>query len=234
MANATRRASLRSSSSRCWPGARRCRRSTAGSLRAPSPTRPPPVWDGPPPPRSPRIRAAPASTRWSRPSMRSPRAWCSHGSGAIARHPVLHLERRPDRLPAVRGGVAAARARRARAHPARRREHGRARREASRRSTRTRTSRCASTTRCCIARPRARELRDRLHARQPPHAQQVVHRRQPGDDRRRAQHRQRILRGRRGCRIRRPRRAGRRSGRAARSRRSSTCTGTALRRIRRR
>ena len=46
----------------------------------------------------------------------------------VARRSVLHLERRPDRVPAVRRGVARGGARRARAHPARRREHRRARR----------------------------------------------------------------------------------------------------------
>ena len=39
-----------------------------------------------------------------------------------------------------------------------------------------------------------RRLRRRFLAREPPHAQQVLHRRQPGGDRRRPQHRRRVLR----------------------------------------
>ena len=55
-----------------------------------------------------------------------------------------------------------------------------------------------------------------LLAREPAHAQQVVHGGQPGERRRRAQHRQRVLRRGRGNGVRRPRRGRRRRGGARR------------------
>ena len=77
-------------------------------------------------------------------------------------------------------------------------------------------------------RVRASATSRRLRAPEPPHAQQVVHRRQPGRDRRRPQHRRRVLRGRQ-------RRSAfadldvvvDRARSCATSRRSSTPTGTA-------
>ena len=82
---------------------------------------------------------------------------------------------------AVPGALAGGRARRARAPAARRPEHEGSRSRPSPRSTRIRTSRCASTTRSSSATAARAQLPDRLRAREPAHAQQVVHRRQPGD-----------------------------------------------------
>ena len=84
------------------------------------------------------------------------------------------------------------RARRARAAAARRQQHH-GLDPTSRRSTRTRTSRCACSTRC-VHRTAPGGLRDRFPAAESPHAQQVVHRRQAGDHRRRPQHRRRVFR----------------------------------------
>ena len=70
---------------------------------------------------------------------------------AQPRRAVLHLARRHDRQPALRGAVGRGRARRARAAAARRQQHARARRRPDRRSTRIRTSRCGCSTRSPIA-----------------------------------------------------------------------------------
>ena len=74
-------------------------------------------------------------------------------------------------------------------------EHARARRTRSPRSTRIPTSRCGCSTRSRTGLSH-RRLLDSFGAPEPAHAQQVVHRGQPGGDRRRPQHRRRILRGR--------------------------------------
>ena len=144
----------------------------------------------------------------------------------VARRAVLHLERRPRRLPAVPGALAGGRAGGARAPAARRPEHEGARSH-DRRARRASEHRGAPLQPGRHSRQPRAQLRDRLHPREPAHAQQVVHRRQPGDGRRRTQHRRRVLRR---------RQPGSRSPtwtcspwdrRCPRCRRSSISTGTA-------
>ena len=151
----------------------------------------------------------------------------------VARRAVLHLAWRPGRLPAVRGALAGGRAGRARAPAARRPQHEgarshhrRARRASEHRGAPLQPARQSR-------RPRA-QLPDRLHAREPAHAQQVVHRRQPGDDRRRTQHRQRVLRRRQPASRSPTWTCSPWDRRCARCRRSSISTGTARRPTRRR
>ena len=116
---------------------------------------------------------------------------------------VLHLARRPGRLPAVRGAVAGGRARGARAPAARRPQHRRAR-PGHRHARRAPEHRGSPLQPGRAAREPGAQFRDRLHAREPAHAQQVVHRRQPGERRGRAQHRRRVLRRGQRHRLRRP------------------------------
>ena len=130
---------------------------------------------------------------------------------ALARRAVLHLARRRGRHAAVGGDVAGRRARRARAPAGRRRQQRRARPDArgARRAPEHRAAPVQPLRQPRIACPR---LPHRLQPAQPAHAQQVLHRRQPGQRGRRPQHRRRILRRRRGAGLCRHGRDGHRPG----------------------
>ena len=128
----------------------------------------------------PRIRAIAASMRCRTHATPSRRVPCSRRCGQVARRAVLHLARRHVGHPAVRGAVAGGRARRARAPAARRQQHRRARSDA-RRARRAPEHRGAPVQPVRPARRARAGLPDRLRAPEPAHAQQVVHRRQPGD-----------------------------------------------------
>ncbi len=150
---------------------------------------------------------------------RSLRRLCgAHRAGgrgrALARRAVLHLARRPGWLADVRGAVAGRRARRARAPAARRRRHRRHRPGAGR-AGRAPPHRAAPVQPLPAARVAHAGLSGRLAPAEPAHAQQVLHRRQPGQRGRRAQHRQRVFRRGRRDRLRRPGRAVDRPGGAA-------------------
>ena len=168
--------------------------------------------------RDPARQGGPGSGRGAPWRERRPRAVDPQGSvcrpgrarpirGALARHAVLHLARGHDRVPDVRRGVESRRAGRARAD-ALRRQRNCGSRSHDRRPRRPPQHRGAALEPVHEPRAEGPRLSHRLQASEPAHAQQVVHRGQPGDDRRRPQHRRRLLRRR--CRngVRRPRRRG--------------------------